>query len=58
MQDKGAIIKVKYRIPGKFPSNVLLVKQKDAVNLKLLNKLIPYKQFKWFALLVISSREK
>ena len=47
MQDKGAIIKVKYHISGKFPSNILLVKKKDGVNLKVLNNLIPYKHFKW-----------
>lgn len=47
MQDKGAIMKVKYHISGKFPSNILLVKKKDGVNLKVLNNLIPYKHFKW-----------
>ena len=49
--DKGTTKKVEHIFPDQFLSNILLVKKKDGgnspcINLKALNKFIPYKQFK------------
>ena len=49
--DKGAIKKVEHQLPDQFLSNILLIKTKDernrpCINLKALNKFIPYKHSK------------
>ena len=51
MLDKGAIKKVEHQFPDQLPSNILLVKKKHGgnrpcINLKALNKFIPYEHFK------------
>ena len=52
MLDKGAILHKKvHQFPNQFLTNILQVKKKDGpyrtcINLKVLNKFIPYKHFK------------